>query len=118
MEEAWTSPRHFPDHSDIRQRQRSLQSCLSGECPEGQGFGSASCSHHPRHSVLPGSHQLREADVTCGTTKLTSPKFQPGDSQGCVPLAQIPWVDPSSPAAGEAAEPEVALINVLLGVFK
>lgn len=42
----------------------------------------------------------------------------PNFSQGCVPLAQIPWVDPSSPAAGEAAEPEVALINVLLGVFK
>lgn len=53
----------------------------------GQGFGSPSCSHHPRQSLLSGSHQPRGADVTRGTTLCSklfslSPNLQPGGSQG------------------------------------
>lgn len=121
--EAWTSPRHFPDYFGIRQCQRNHQSCFSGECPVGQGFGSPSCCHYPRQWRQSGSHQLREADVTCGPTlcsKLFSLSFQQGGSQGCVPLARIFQVDPSSPAATNhgTAEPEVPLINVLLWGFR
>lgn len=95
--------------------------------PQGKGFGSPSCSHEPSQwqgLVVAGSRKLSETDVISGTTLCwkrysLNLNFQHCGSQGCVPVALLRWVGPSSlPADGAstrhgATEPEAPSSNVL-----